>query len=374
MIRVLHVVVAGDIGGAERLLIDLCLGTTESHHSVLLMTPNATLVSVLREAGLTVFERGLSAENPLAYVARSFGGLPGSDFAWGCQIVRRHHVQIIHQHTLGSHVLGTRMAKATGLPTLRTEHHYSYYEDWSAAPFSRYALKGTARVVAISDFIARYLDRNVPAALGKVVTIRNGVDPLKFPARPSMPPSPGAKLKLGVACRLESWKGLDLAIEAVAQVADVELWIAGEGSQESSLRARAQSLGCSDRVHLVGRKSDVSEFYSGMDCVLNTSLQEPLGLSALEGLATGRPVLAFAQGGILEIIEDGATGFLVTDRSVAALRLGIARALAARKELPEYGARARGFVERQASTNEMCRAYDALYRELLNEHTPAGPK
>ena len=69
--RVLHVVVAGEIGGAERMLIDLAKG---GPHAVALITPNDRLRTLLRDAGLDVEDRGPTREGPLTYLAQTLGG------------------------------------------------------------------------------------------------------------------------------------------------------------------------------------------------------------------------------------------------------------------------------------------------------------
>jgi len=75
-LRVMHVVVAGDIGGAERLLTDLARRPekTSADHEVALITPNRNLAAYFVEAGLLVHDRGPARESPMAYLRQALWG------------------------------------------------------------------------------------------------------------------------------------------------------------------------------------------------------------------------------------------------------------------------------------------------------------
>jgi L-malate glycosyltransferase len=361
VIRILHVVVAGDIGGAERFLIDLVHQSDRSstEHSVLLFTPNPALRAYL--APLRVFDAGHAPETPLAFLRRSYG--PGS-LSWSEHIARRERATVVHVHTLGSHMLGARLGARIGAPVVRTEHHYNHFQDPSAAPFTRNGLNGTTRVVAISSFIANRFAHEAPEHAHKLTTIRNGVDLARFAYCVPDPTRLARGPRFAIACRLERWKGVHLAIEAIAHLADATLDIAGIGSEASALERLVKKRGLQDRVRFHGRVLDVATFYRNADIALNCSEHEPLGLSVLEALAVGRPVVAFAEGGIPEIVHDEATGFLATERTIGSLTSAMRRAMYARTKLEAMGKHARAFVEQNASAARMGALYTDMYRAL----------
>src|ERR1700733_5529148 len=80
-LRVMHVVVGGDIGGAERVVSELATrpGLTGADHQVALFTPNRALAAYFGNAGVRVHDRGPVRENPLAYLYRSLGPM---DVRW----------------------------------------------------------------------------------------------------------------------------------------------------------------------------------------------------------------------------------------------------------------------------------------------------
>ncbi len=358
--KVVHVVVAGDIGGAERFLVDLAGRPEESRadHSVALMTPNPKLREMIYAAGLKVRDRGPVREDPLAYLWRAFGP---TDVAWLCQVLADERATIVHVHTYASHILGVRAAIRSRLPILRTEHGIHHYVDPSCAVFRRWALQKTDRIAAVSDYVRRFVETRAPFAGPKLQVVRNGVDATYF--HPDEPPSEGP-FTFAIACRLEPWKQVDLAIRAVAQVPDIRLRIAGSGSAHKKLQSLARELRVEDRISFLGYQRDPRPVISESHAAINSSRDEPLGLSVLEALAMQRPVVAFAGGGIPEIVQDGRTGWLVRETSVEALASRLSEASASREHAAALGANARAFVDQECRVEAMCRNYAQIYEEL----------
>ena len=136
--KVVHVVVAGEVGGAERMLVDLASHPELSgaDHVVALMTPNPRLSRLLLSAGLSVRDRGAVRENAAAFLWRSLGP---SDAAWLHDVLRMERANVVHLHTFGSQVVGTRAALRAGARVLRTEHSSRVYTDMTCWPFSRWS-------------------------------------------------------------------------------------------------------------------------------------------------------------------------------------------------------------------------------------------
>jgi glycosyltransferase involved in cell wall biosynthesis len=358
-LRVMHVVVAGDIGGAERLLTDLARRPekTSADHEVALITPNRNLAGYFVEAGLLVHDRGPARENPLAYLRQAFG--PG-DVRWVESLLRERRANLVHTHTFGSHVVGTRAARRAKLPQVRTEHHVMHYFDVSSSPFTRWAAKKTDRLVAVSEYVRSVLGKTAPALAPRMSVVRNGVDTEYWEPRPST----GGEFRVGIVCRLTGWKRVALAVEAAA-LAAVNLTVVGDGEERRSLEALATKRRA--RVTFLGHQGDPRAAIAGCDVILSTADREPLGLSVLESLSMGRPVIAFAGGGIPEIIEHEATGWLVPHPSGEAFANAIQRARRDRGRLGEMGAAARRFAQEHGSIDQTCQGYATVYGGLFQE-------
>ncbi len=207
---------------------------------------------------------------------------------------------------------------------------------------------GAARVIANSHATAAAFVA-AGGASAKVRVVHNGIDAAPFDAvtdtaarvlRAEL--SPTANFVMAMFGRLSPWKGQDVALAALrALPPDCHLWIVGaalfgEQAYEAELRTAAASMGVADRVRFLGFRDDVPALMKAADVVVHAStLPEPFGRVAVEGMLAVRPVVAAAAGGIGEIITDGRTGVLVPPgdasalaRAVQALRSDSSRAAA----------------------------------------------
>ncbi|BCI66318.1 glycosyltransferase family 4 protein [Acetobacter aceti] len=359
--KIVHVVVAGAIGGAERLLVDLATRPAESEatHAVALMTPNPALRAMLAGHGIRIRDKGVIRADPLSYLWRAFGP---RDVKWLENVLHEEKADIVHVHTYASHIIGVRAARRLGLPVLRTEHGVQHYTDASCALYRNWALRHTDSVVAVSDYVRRFVATRLPVMRKHLHVIRNGVDTRYF--TPVPPLSAKAPLTLALVCRLEPWKGAHLLIQAVARVPGVYLKIAGDGSARPALEKLATSLNVRDRVIFLGYQPDPRPVLASCHLAVNTSLDEPLGLSVMEALSMGRPVLAFRGGGIPEIVQDGRTGWLLEHRTVQEIVIQISLLVSSRNTIACMGRNARAFIEDQGRVETMCQGYARAYAAL----------
>ncbi|MEI6742362.1 MAG: glycosyltransferase [bacterium] len=146
----------------------------------------------------------------------------------------------------------------------------------------------------------------------------------------------GARHALGIAFdvpvllfvgRIQPLKGLDVAVQALAQLQakNAQLIVVGgasgsEGNEEiEKVMQLARSLGVHNNIRFVEPQAHhmLSTYYRAADVVVVPSRSESFGLVALEAAACGIPVVASAVGGLLTIIDDGETGYLVPRRDPA---------------------------------------------------------
>ena len=115
--------------------------------------------------------------------------------------------------------------------------------------------------------------------------------------------------------RLNAWKRIDLMVEAMAHVrSGARLLIAGRGPEEQNLRDLARRRGVADRVEILGYVDDdtLIDLYANCFAVFYGPMDEDYGLATVEAFKSQKPVLTFGDsGGVLEFVEDGATGYVV---------------------------------------------------------------
>ena len=177
-----------------------------------------------------------------------------------------------------------------------------------------------------------------------------------------------------VVARLSEEKATDLVLEAFLQ-SDAfrhaaHLVIAGGPTDTEfarHIRERVAATG-NGQVHLLGEISDVNRLYAALDVLVNGRRNaEPFGISIVEALAAGRPVIAYRRGGPEETIADGVTGWLVNSPSVSGYRQAFDEAWRVRANWQEMGSKARA-AALAFSTEKQVEAYI----RVLHAQSPAS--
>jgi glycosyltransferase involved in cell wall biosynthesis len=200
-----------------------------------------------------------------------------------------------------------------------------------------------------------------PHAADKITVVPNGIDMAWFHPIDAALEGP---VRFAVVGRLEPVKRVHLAIEAVAQVPGVHLTIAGDGQERRRLEQLVRDLRLENRVQFLGQVGDTRPVLAACDALINTTRDEGLGLAVIEAAAMEKPAIAFASGGIPEIVEDGQTGWLVKAETAAGLAAVLAEASADRARLAAMGKAARQWVETRFGLDAMCVGYAEVYEEL----------
>lgn len=217
-----------------------------------------------------------------------------------------------------------------GIPVLMTARgsDVNLYRRWLVPrSWLRWAVSQSARVITVSEALRDAL-LSLGADPAKVITLRNGVDLERF--RPLDRPACRARFSLKGFTLLSVGnllpvKGHELVIEALAQVPEATLLIAGDGPLRGTLERLAQRLGVADRVRFLGTldREDLVAAYNAADVLVLASSREGMPNVVLESLACGTPVIATAVGGTPELLDDDVAGRLLDDRSAAAIAAAV---------------------------------------------------
>lgn len=217
---------------------------------------------------------------------------------------------------------------------------------------------GYARVIVASEHVRRQaIATGYPPAQVTVVPYFVGPEHAAVPA-------PRTVLTGG---RLTREKGFDLFIDAMARVP--KPWtaiVAGDGMERAALERRARSAGLDDLVFAGWQdEAGMRALYARASVVVMPSRwPEPSGIIGLEAMAHGRPVAAYAVGGIPEWLDDGRTGILAEPGSVASLASAIARLLDDPGQAARMGEAGRARVASAFSAPDHLRQLDAVYAAL----------
>ncbi len=217
------------------------------------------------------------------------------------------------------------------------------------------ALRRVSHLVCPSGYLAALaVDWGVPRE--RVTVLPNAAPPL-----PSLPDRDEARAGLGVdgpmlafAGRVTRQKSLGVALDALARVDDVSLFIAGDGPDLAEVRRRVLELGLDGRVRFLGSlgRNDVLTLFRAADASLLTSSWENFPHTVVEALAVGTPVIATRVGGVPELVRDEENGLLVAAGDTEAVADAISRLV-----------RDAGLRDRLAS--EATRSVEPLQSEVL---------
>lgn len=214
-----------------------------------------------------------------------------------------------------------------------------------------------------------------PGPRDRAVDCPFGVDATRFSPEP-LPAEP----VIGVCSILSPRKGLDQLIRALpairTRIPRASLRIAGPDplGVRTELQALAEAEGVADAVTFLGgiAPNAIEAFYAGCRLVVQPSIGEPFGMSILEAMSCGRPVVAIGQGGPLDTVLDQRTGRLVVPGSVKALADAIVAVLCEPRGAERLGSAGRARIEQRFDLARIVDTIEASYRDAAQEHAHAS--
>jgi glycosyltransferase involved in cell wall biosynthesis len=359
--RIAEVVNNLEIGGAERIVVDLSLELKTRGHSVdvVCIRGEGPLAEPLRLAGIAVSS---FAKNDNGF---SFSALRGMT-----AFFRSKRIEVVHTHNPLTHhygVLGGRLgcvpvivSSLHGPGNLEVSHKTNLIYD-SSCLFSDH-------VVNVCRTVAVKLSEATLVARRKASVIPNGIRLERFLWIPPRPETDA--LVFGAVGRLVPIKNHQLLLAAFARIAGrypkARVEILGGGSLESELSRLAADLEIARRVKLCPPALDVAAFLSRIHAFVICSKSEGLPLTLIEAMASGLPVVATAVGEIPEIVRAARCGWLADPENIEDLARCMEAAIVF-GTLGRMGARGRQYVAEHHSLESMTTGYERLFAQLLDQ-------
>lgn len=300
-------------------------------------------------------------------------------------ILRRDRIQILHSHLFPANLAARIVGKVAGVPVVITSLHDS---DLGMGIRERLAERLTAplsdAVIACSEAMRRHAIETHGLRPGLVLTLRNGIEvtapPPDAAARNRLRRDLGAGPEdplIGTVGGLDGrTRGLVVFLAAArllaAEFPRARFAIVGDGPARDSLEGGAAREGISHRTAFTGARRDVPAVMGALDLFAQPSLWEGCGVTILEAMAAGTPVVAGRLGGVPEMVQDGATGILVTPGDPRDLARGCAALLRDRDLSARLARSGRARVEASFRVEELVERTAAMYRDLLSRRR-GGP-
>ncbi|MCD9623239.1 glycosyltransferase family 4 protein [Rhabdothermincola salaria] len=351
------------VGGIEVLLHQICRQLRDHGHAVEIVSADAPAPDEVD--GVRVHR--LDVQTPMR--ARDVRGLHALHRRLR-EVMTAFRPDVVHSHDMGALLwLHQRATRSSPVPLVVTVHNVMTRHLQGAAgaqvPMGQMLEKADV-VTAVSEHALEDTLSYVPALTGRIRYLPNGVP--SPPGRESdVVADPRQVVFVG---RLTAQKGVDVLLDAMAQVAavapDVRLLVVGEGPDGAALRAVASDLGLGGTVRFLGRTgtATVAALMARSALVVMPSRYEGLPLVALEAAWAGRPVLGTRVPGLSEAVVDGGTGVLVAPEDPSALARAMVDLLAAPDRRRELGRAARRRAEQKYGLERCVERYETIYRQL----------
>jgi N-acetyl-alpha-D-glucosaminyl L-malate synthase BshA len=239
------------------------------------------------------------------------------------EVGREHRLDLFHVHYAIPHAITGFLAQemlGKDAPRLITTLHGTDItlvgQDRSFFEITRFGIERSQGVTAVSEFLRRMTVEEFEVK-SPIEAIPNFVDLSLYAPRAhrdrSAVVAPGDKVLLHVSNFRPVKRVLDVVriFERVQAEVPSVLLMAGEGPERASAQALARRLGLQERVRFMGRQDHIEDILSMADVFLLPSELESFGLSALEAMASGVPVVGSDAGGLPEVVKHTETGFLL---------------------------------------------------------------
>jgi len=370
-----HILGGREMGGIATVVFSLLEEQSRAGSPILLTLDDTTLAEMARQKGYRtdVFRASpLTAPVALYRVVR---------------LLQREHVALIHTHSVLAHIFGYFIKKWMRKVCFLMHVHASIQRELVSqenvflkrkiyAHAISVAFRSCDALIANSDAVRHDLiERGISAE--KITVIHNGVDVEKIRCAAGSSEVPGILSEklgqnrivgtLGRFTPIKNQKLLLLAARRIVkQHPDVLFLLAGDGKERGRLEQMGRELGLEDKLIFTGWLDSPYPVLSRMDILVLPSLWEGLGVTILEAMALGKPVVATMVGGIPEVVSDGETGLLVPSDDEEALASALHKLLSDPKLAHEMGRRGKIVVEERFPSTRTAREVEEVYESSMN--------
>lgn len=303
-------------------------------------------------------------------------------------IIRRDRPHVLHTHTAKAGSVGRVAARLAGGArppvVVHTFHGHNLKGQFDPArtrlfgTIERTLARDTDALIAVSPEVRDELVAVGVAPATRFAVVRLGIEL----SERMLGASDGASLRaslgipqdrfcIGWVARVTTVKQPEDVLRTTRLLrdrgVDAALILVGDGPERARMEEQARALDLVEGVHFVGFQNDVGPWFHAFDVLLLPSRSEGTPVSAIETLASGRPVVATDVGGTRDVVEEGISGFLVPfgDVAAGAERLErLARDGALRERM---GAAGRERTLARYRVPRLLEDVDRLYRSLLQE-------
>ncbi|MCC6661700.1 MAG: glycosyltransferase [Phycisphaerales bacterium] len=264
--------------------------------------------------------RGLEQPGVIGAVGPGAAAAYGADLAADADryarlvvsLAQHESFDVIHAHDWLTYPAGLALARLSRKPLVVHVHSTEFDRSGERVnpavyDIERRGMHGAQRIIAVSMFTKSICVSRYGVRPGKVDVVYNGIERESRQPRPEARIAQDDKIVLFLG-RITMQKGPEYFVRAAARVLEVmggvKFVVAGTGDLESAMQGEAARLGISDRVVFTGflHGRDVERVFRMADCFVMPSVSEPFGITPLEAIRSGVPVIISKQSGVAEVL------------------------------------------------------------------------
>jgi glycosyltransferase involved in cell wall biosynthesis len=347
-----------DIGGAQRVIVDLIKQLQSDSVNCVLVSCNGEMLNEIKEAGIKNYILPLKSKSPISLL---------KNIKAVVDICKKENIDIIHSHHRLTTLIGLIISKFCKVKLIHTEHNVFPDKNWIN-------VRGK-NIIAVSNMVrGNLLKHNVKEE--NIRVIYNGININKNPVEKTRSLLEEYNLKvssvnIGVIARYSKQKAhlflLAAIKELIEQEYDINLLLIGEGEERGNIEEFIHEHGLSDRVKLTGNRTNVIDIINQLDFFVLPSIYEGLPISVLEIMSQGKVLIATNVGGNKEVINNGENGFLIESGDTKALLETIKYVYNNLDNLSEIKEKARKRIEDDFSLDNMVNKHKEYYKQLLEK-------
>ncbi len=289
------------------------------------------------------------------------------------EVVLRHNLDLLHLHYAIPHAtsawIAREMLRQTGndirlVTTLHGTDITIVGQDPSFHAITKFSIERSDQLTAVSQYLRDETYHAFGCTACQVVVIPNFIDPTVYDRTRYEPIVNGRRVLMHVSNFRPVKRVRDVIriFARVRQVVPSVLIMVGDGPDRVDAQDEARTLGVEDDVSFLGKLEAVAPLLAGADVFLLPSETESFGLSALEALASGVPVVASRVGGLGEVVRDGETGFLLPVGDVEGMAAAAISVLRDRDRWQAVSTAATADARARFALEDIVARYEALYR------------
>ena len=293
------------------------------------------------------------------------------------EVVLAHKLDLLHVHYAIPHATSAWIAREMLAPTrpdirvLTTLHGTDITivgQDPSFHAITKFSIEQSDGLTAVSRFLQRETVRAFGCTGCEIEVIPNFIDPqvydrAKYNAalRDQVAASDRVLMHISNFRPVKRVRDVVRIFARVRQEIPSVLVMVGDGPDRVHAEAEARELGVDDRVFFLGKIEAVAPLLSAADLFLIPSQSESFGLSALEALASGVPVVGSATGGLPEVVRDGETGALCEVGDIDAMAAAAIDMLRDRDRWEEMSTLAARDARERFALDDVVEQYESFY-------------